>query len=165
MSSEVAKLPTLKTLYQDPILLLGMGFGSGLAPKAPGTWGSLLGILLIVPLVLSSLEIAWIVFLLATLVGSYICAVSAHRLGVHDHSGIVWDEFVGVWLVILCLPQQSWMYWVSAFVLFRIFDIFKPWPIGWVDKQVSGGKGIMLDDIIAALYSIIIIWVVQTGFL
>ncbi|MDX1796237.1 MAG: phosphatidylglycerophosphatase A, partial [Hydrogenovibrio sp.] len=86
-------------------------------------------------------------------------------IGVHDHGGIVWDEFVGIWLVLLCLPDQNWLYWALAFVLFRFFDIVKPWPIGWVDQKVDGGLGIMLDDIIAACYSIIIIWALQTGFL
>ena len=91
---------------------------------------------------------------LAFFFGIYLCAAAAQRLGVHDHGGIVWDEFVGIWLVLLVIPF-GWVWWVSAFVLFRLFDIAKPWPIGWLDRRLGGGLGIMLDDLVAALYALI----------
>jgi phosphatidylglycerophosphatase (EC 3.1.3.27) len=152
-------------LNRHPVMWLGFGFGSGLAPKGPGTAGTLLGLLLFLPILLWSEAAAWGVLALALVFGSYICGESARQIGVHDHGGIVWDEFVGIWLVLLTLPEQSWLYWTMAFIFFRIFDIVKPWPIRWADQKVSGGFGIMLDDIMAACYAIIIIWALQTGFL
>jgi phosphatidylglycerophosphatase A len=82
--------------------------------------------------------------------GVYICGVAADRLGVHDHGGIVWDEFVGLWVAMAALPV-SWASIILGFGLFRLFDIFKPWPISWMDKNISGGLGIMLDDIAAGV--------------
>ena len=150
--------PSFRELRANPVLMLGFGFGSGLAPKAPGTFGTLLGLLLFVPLLLWNEWLAWAVLLLGTLAGSSICGKSSEYLNVHDHGGIVWDEFVGIWLVLILLPEQSLVYWTLAFMAFRLFDIWKPWPILWVDHQVEGGFGIMLDDILAAVYAIAVIW-------
>ncbi|MDG6772792.1 phosphatidylglycerophosphatase A [Thiomicrorhabdus sp. ZW0627] len=150
--------PTFRQLIQSPVLLLGFGFGSGLASKGPGTVGTLLGLLLFLPVLLWSETLAWVILALATVTGSWICGRSSEMLGVHDHGGIVWDEFVGIWLVLLCLPEQTGWYWLFAFIAFRIFDIAKPWPISWADKSVSGGFGIMLDDVLAALVAIGFIW-------
>lgn len=157
--------PTLQQFKAAPVLWLGFGFGSGLIKPGPGTWGTLVGLLIFLPILLFSETLAWLLFVFSLLVGNYICGQSAKILGVHDHSGIVWDEFAGIWLVLLFLPEQSWLYWLLAFVVFRFFDIFKPWPIKTVDQKVSGGFGIMLDDIMAAWYSIIFIWVLSAGFL
>ncbi|WP_127470777.1 phosphatidylglycerophosphatase A [Thiomicrorhabdus aquaedulcis] len=151
--------PSLKQLLKNPILLLGFGLGSGLAKVGPGTAGTLLGLLLFLPLLLWNEYWAWGVFIMALLGGSYICAESSRWLGVHDHGGIVWDEFVGIWLVLLCLPEQSWVYWLAAFGLFRVFDILKPWPINWIDQRVSGGFGILLDDLVAAVFALGAIWI------
>lgn len=156
--------PPFSQLLKQPLVFLGFGLGSGLSPKAPGTVGTLLGLVIFIPMLLWIPTAAWALLIAGTLMGSLICGVSAGAVGVHDHGGIVWDEFVGIWLVLVCLPEQSWIYWGLAFVLFRIFDIVKPWPIRWADQQVSGGFGIMLDDIIAACYAIIIIWGLQAGF-
>lgn len=141
--------------------MLGFGFGSGLAAKAPGTFGTLLGVLLFIPLLSVSQEAAWLVFALGLLAGAWICGRAAELIGVHDHGGIVWDEFVGIWFVLLLLPAsyQAWYGWLAAFILFRLFDIVKPWPIRWLDQSVHGGLGIMLDDIVAALFALIPIWV------
>lgn len=167
MQSKKAKVPPppFSELVKHPVMMLGFGFGSGLARKAPGTFGTLLGMLLFIPLLLWNEWAAWGLFALSIVFGGVICGKSAELIGVHDHGGIVWDEFAGVWLVILCLPEQSWLYWILAFVLFRLFDIAKPWPIHIADQKVHGGAGIMLDDIIAAFYAIIIIWGLQAGFL
>ena len=140
--------PTFLSLLRSPVLLLAFGFGSGLSKKAPGTVGSLvaLGIwILIADLAL----IPYIIFLIISgLIGVYICGVASEKLGVHDHGGIVWDEFVGLWIAMICLPV-SWLSIILGFGLFRFFDIVKPWPISWADKNVSGGLGIMLDDVFA----------------
>ena len=153
--------PPFKTLFTHPALLLGFGFGSGLIKPGPGTWGTLLGLALFVPLLLWSETAAWIVFILSVLFGSWICGKAADIVGVHDHGGIVWDEFAGIWLVLLCLPEQTPWMWLCAFVAFRLFDIFKPWPINWADSKVHGGTGIMLDDLLAGGMAIGIIWAIH----
>ncbi|WP_019556352.1 phosphatidylglycerophosphatase A family protein [Thiomicrorhabdus arctica] len=150
--------PSFSELWSNPVLMLGFGFGSGLLPKGPGTAGTLLGLLLFIPLLLWNEWLAWAVLLLGTLFGSTICGKSSEYLDVHDHGGIVWDEFVGIWLVLILLPEQSFLYWMLAFAMFRLFDIWKPWPILWVDHKVEGGFGIMLDDILAAIYAVAVIW-------
>jgi len=160
MSKNKPRIPKFSELINTPVLMLGFGFGSGLSPKAPGTVGTLLGLLIFLPLLIWSEWAAWLVFAVALFLGSAICGQSSHYMEVHDHGGIVWDEFVGIWLVLLVLPIQSWEYWLAAFVAFRVFDIWKPWPIKQVDEQVSGGFGIMLDDVLAAFYSIVVIWLV-----
>ena len=137
-----------KEILCNPIFLLAFGFGSGFAPKAPGTAGTLLAVL--IHLILVNLP-PWIhgtIIFAAFFIGIWICGRTAEYLGVHDHEGIVWDELVGYWLMMFLVPS-NWL-WVSfGFVLFRILDIFKPWPISEVDRQVGGGLGIMLDDLIA----------------
>lgn len=151
--------PSFSELLRNPALFLAFGLGSGLSPKAPGTAGTLLGTLLFIPLLLWSQPFAIAVLVIGLLVGSWLCGVAADYMNVHDHGGIVWDEFVGVWLVLVLLPEQSMLYWVLAFFVFRIFDVVKPWPIKWADQKVSGGFGIMLDDVLAGLLAIAVIWI------
>ena len=160
MAAKQAVPPSWSQLKQHPALMLGFGFGSGLAAKAPGTWGTLLGWLLFIPLIQYAPVIAWLVLGLGLIAGSWICGRAAELVGVHDHGGIVWDEFVGIWLVLLLLPDQAWFWWLAAFVVFRLFDIIKPWPIGWLDRHVSGGLGIMVDDVVAALMALASIWLI-----
>ena len=139
-----------KEILCNPIFLLAFGFGSGFAPKAPGTAGTLLAV--IIHLILVNLP-PWIhgtIIFAAFFIGVWVCGRTAEYLGVHDHEGIVWDEFVGYWVMMFLVPS-NWL-WVSfGFVLFRILDIFKPWPISVVDRQVGGGLGIMLDDLLAGV--------------
>ncbi len=140
---------------KNPVHLLAFGFGSGLAPVAPGTFGTLAA----VPpyLLLARLPLAAYLAVLAgvILAGVWICGRTSRDLGVHDHGGIVWDEFAGFFVTMTAAPQGA--FWVAAgFLLFRLFDILKPWPIGWLDRRVKGGVGIMLDDLLAGLYG----WVV-----
>lgn len=141
--------PTTKHLRQ-PVHALALGFGSGLAPKAPGTFGTLAAL----PLywLLSGLPLAAYiaVVVVAAVVGVWICDRSAKDLGVHDHPAIVWDEFVGFWITMIAAPV-SWVSVILGFALFRLFDVLKPWPISWLDKHVSGGLGIMVDDILAGV--------------
>ncbi len=145
---------TARRIFTDPVHFLAFGFGTGLAPKAPGTVGSLPGVLL-AWLTLSltfELRVAVAVALIAA--GVWICGESARRIGVHDHPGIVWDEIAGMYLVLLVTPPQIGL-WALAFGLFRLFDIWKPWPIRDLDHRLAGGAGIMLDDLVAALYAAI----------
>ena len=144
--------------------MLGFGFGSGLSPKAPGTFGTLLGLLLFIPIILWNETAAIMLFIFSIVFGNYICGKSAEIMGVHDHGGIVWDEFAGIWLVLLLLPEQNLFYWVLAFAIFRVFDIWKPYPINLADQKLEGGFGIMFDDILAAVYSIIFIWASHSVF-
>ncbi|WP_319557680.1 phosphatidylglycerophosphatase A [Thiomicrorhabdus sp.] len=161
MSSQKNKIPAppFSQIVKDPAQFLGYGLGSGLITPAPGTWGTLAGLILFLPVVLWSETAAWVLLALGLLVGSWICGKSAEAIGVHDHGGIVWDEFVGIWIVLIFLPEQTWVWWLAAFVSFRVFDIIKPWPIGWVDSKVSGGLGILLDDVLAGLMAAAVIWI------
>ena len=134
----------------NPIHLLALGFGSGAAPKAPGTCGTLVAVLIYWPLSQLSPEHYLLMLLVTSVMGIYICGQTAKDLGVHDHGSIVWDEFVGFWITMFAAPV-GWVGVVVGFVLFRFFDIIKPWPISWIDKNITGGFGIMLDDVIAGV--------------
>lgn len=144
------KVPS--TAFKHPIHFLAIGLGSGAAPKAPGTWGTLAAIPFY--LLLCQLSIEWYLalVLLAGIAGIYICGKTSKDWGVHDHGGIVWDEFVGFWITMIAVPV-TWYWVVWGFVLFRFFDILKPWPIKWFDQQVHGGLGIMVDDVIAGIFA------------
>jgi len=153
----LATNPTFAQLLRSPTLLLAFGFGSGLSPKAPGTMGTLAAIPLWWLLAQLPLTSYLIVVLVAAVVGITICGRAAEQMGVHDHGGIVWDEFVGFWIAMAALPI-TWQSVVLGFVLFRLFDILKPWPISWLDKKVSGGFGIMIDDVIAGFAAAAVIY-------
>ena len=142
--------------WKNPVHLLAFGLGSGASPKAPGTTGTLAAIPLF--LLLQPLD-PWIylaITLFLFMIGIWICDRTSRDLGVHDHGGIVWDEWVGL-LVTLWLMPDGWVWLAAGFLLFRFFDILKPWPIGWIDKKVSGGFGIMLDDLIAGFFAFLIL--------
>lgn len=129
---------------------LAFGFGTGLAKKAPGTWGTLAGLALMPLLYMLPLLLAVLFIGLASVFGFWLCGRVADDLGVHDHGGIVWDEMVGIWITLILLPN-TWVWWVLGFVLFRALDILKPWPISVLDRKVGGGLGIMIDDMLAGL--------------
>ena len=148
------------TAIATPTGFLAFGLGSGLSPKAPGTAGTAAGMLLAFPLAGLAVWSALLIVAVAFLVGIPICERTSKRLGVHDHGGIVWDEFVGIWLVLVLVPFH-WGWWLAAFVAFRFFDVIKPWPIGWLDRKVHGGFGIMLDDLIAAIYAVALLSLVS----
>ncbi len=141
-------------MFSPPVNFLGLGFGSGLSPWMPGTMGTVAAI---APyLALQSLPL-WLYLsfvLAAALVGIVICGATADALGVHDHGAIVWDEFVGFWVTMIAAPA-GWQWVVAGFLLFRFFDIVKPWPIRWLDEHVGGGVGIMLDDLIAGIMAFV----------
>ena len=145
-----------RTVLRDPVHWLAFGLGTGLSPVAPGTVGSLLGVALAwatLPLGTGAQILVAIALMLS---GIAICGVSARRIGVHDHSGIVWDEIAAMYAVLIMAPDGV-IGWTAAFLLFRLFDIWKPWPIRDLDHSMRGGLGIMLDDIIAALYAALLL--------
>jgi len=147
-------LEQAKPVMTNPVHFLAFGFGAGLSPKAPGTMGTLVAVPLFLLLAYLPVYAYLALITAAFLVGIYLCGRTASDLGVHDHGGIVWDEFVGYWITMILVPV-TW-YWVLAgFVLFRVFDILKPFPIGWLDKKVGGGLGIMIDDVLAGVYALI----------
>jgi len=133
---------------------LAYGFGSGLSPWAPGTAGTIAAVPLY--LLVRPLPLPWYLGLLVLVfvVGIWACDKAARELGVHDPTAIVWDEVVG-FLVAMTAAPPGWRWVLAGFVLFRLFDILKPWPIHVLDRQVQGGLGIMLDDLLAG----IIVWV------
>lgn len=148
------KLPP--RLLRSPAGFLALGFGSGFVPVGPGTAGTLVAIPLY--LMLQSLHTGLYLGLvcLLFLAGIPICSHVARQLEVHDHPGIVWDEIVG-YLVAMAFAPAGWGWVATGFVLFRIFDIAKPWPIRWCDRHVSGGLGIMLDDLLAGIFAALIL--------
>ncbi len=143
-------------VWRNPVHFLAFGFGSGLAPKAPGTFGTLAAIPLYLLMTLLPLSGYLLVLLVSAVLGIYLCGRTARDMGVHDHPGIVWDEFVGFWITMLFVPVQ-WYWILAGFALFRLFDIWKPWPIRVVDQKVEGGFGIMLDDVLAGVYALLVL--------
>ena len=144
------------SIWKKAVHCLAFGLGSGLAPKAQGTVGTLAAIPF--HLLFQYLQF-WNYFLIliaSIVLGILLCGQTAQDLGVHDHPGIVWDEFVGYWVTIFSAPS-GWIWVVLGFILFRLFDIWKPWPIGWLDKRVHGGLGIMIDDVVAGIFALIVL--------
>jgi len=142
--------PSAKFVFTNPIHLLAFGFGSGLSPVAPGTFGTLAALPFWLLILILPFSLQLTVIAVAFVIGIYICDKTSHALKVHDHGGIVWDEFVGVWVTLMFVPE-GWLGVVAGFLVFRFFDIVKPWPIKWLDSHVRGGFGIMVDDLIAGL--------------
>ncbi|MBY6064939.1 phosphatidylglycerophosphatase A [Pseudidiomarina sediminum] len=140
-----------------PVHFFSLGFGSGLAPKAPGTFGTLAAVPLAIALHLLLAPWAYVaVAAVAGMVGIWLCRVTADALKVHDHPAIVWDEVAGYLLALSFLPL-NWVTVVGAFALFRFFDIVKPGPIGWCDRRLEGGLGIMADDLLAGVASALVL--------
>ncbi len=146
--------PNLRFLLQHPAHLFGLGFGSGLAKKAPGTFGTIVGLPLFWLISIYSVPMQLIMISAMFLVGIYFCDATGKALGVSDHGGIVWDEIVAMMLVLTFTPNQ-WQWWLIAFLLFRLFDIWKPFPIRQCDAKLKNGFGVMFDDLLAAIYAII----------
>ncbi|EMP53906.1 phosphatidylglycerophosphatase A [Marinobacter santoriniensis NKSG1] len=145
---------------RNPVHLLAFGFGSGAAARAPGTWGSLAAIPIWYAFAWLPGFAYWLVVGLAFLVGVWLCGRTARDLKVHDHGGIVWDEFVGMWIALGLFPDQIYGV-LMAFALFRLFDIAKPWPIGWLDQHLPGGLGIMVDDVVAGFLALASLYVID----
>ena len=142
---------TRRLRMSNPWHLLATGFGSGLSPVVPGTMGSLAAI----PFWLLLIQLPWQLYSLLVMfsicIGVYLCHQTAKDMKVHDHGSIVWDEFVGMWITLMALPVNDWQWVAGGFVIFRILDMWKPWPIRCFDRNVHGGMGIMIDDIVAGV--------------
>ena len=173
-ANDCPPLPANANMLDRVVYWLGLGLGSGLPRRAPGTWGTVGGLIVAIPL----LSLGFVPFLIITIIscviGSWICGRTSELMGGHDNPHIVWDEWAGMWLTLLPLSYMGIAdgnFWqniaqtssivaiIIAFILFRFFDIIKPPPIGWADKKVAGGLGIMLDDIIAGIMAAAV-WII-----
>lgn len=150
---------TKSQILKHPILFLAFGFGLGLVKKAPGTFGTLAAIPVYLLFAQTPFWLYSTLTIISTIIGIKICDDAAKLLGEHDFNGIVWDEIAG-YLITLWFVPLSLQAVLIGFVLFRFFDILKPFPIKWVDKHVHGGLGIMLDDVLAGIFAGMILWLV-----
>ena len=178
-ANDCPPLPTTATMLDRLVYWLGLGLGSGLPRRAPGTWGTIGGLIVAIPLLSLGFVPFLIITILSCVIGSWICGRTSELMGGHDNPHIVWDEWAGMWLTLLPLSYMGIAdgnFWqniaqtssittiIIAFILFRFFDIIKPPPIGWADKKVAGGLGIMLDDIIAGIMAAAV-WVIVYTFI
>mgnify|MGYP006420239237 CR=1 FL=1 len=157
--------PNANPSLSDPSILLATWFGAGYLPKAPGTWGSL-----------AALPFAWVIAEWSGGVGLAVAVLIVFGVGLwasvgylrlgggEDPGPIVIDEVAGQWLTLLVVPPDLILYAIG-FLLFRLFDIWKPWPISWADQKIKGGMGIMLDDVIAGVYAGVLLWAGQVMYL
>ena len=174
--------PSSASMFEKCVYWLGVGLGSGLPKKAPGTWGTVGGLMVALPMLLLGFWGFLIITVIGCLVGSYICGKTSELMGVHDDPHIVFDEWVGMWIALLpsvwlmfgfvsddkaglayLHPSLAFLF-VIPFVLFRFFDIIKPFPIKWVDSNVSGGFGILIDDVLAGIMSAAVFVVMMAVF-
>ena len=150
--------PNSKLLVSHPVHFFSLGFGSGLAPRAPGTFGTIVGLPLFWLISSYSLSVKLAIIAALFVLGIYCCDKTGKALGVADHGAIVWDEIVAMMLVLVFAPL-TWLGWLVAFCLFRLFDIWKPFPISYFDAKLKNGFGVMFDDLLAAIYAIICVLV------
>lgn len=155
-----------KINLKNPVHFLAVGFGSGLLKPAPGTWGTLAGLMLSILLWNITQSNLFFIFLavISFIFGCYLCQKMSNDLGVHDDGRIVWDEIVAIFLIFAILPEYNWLTYILTFISFRIFDILKPYPIRYFDEKLESGLGIMVDDILAAIFALIslhlIYWII-----
>jgi phosphatidylglycerophosphatase A len=149
-----------RALLSSPAGWLACGFGSGLTPVAQGTFGSLASILPWLWLRHQSLSLNLVVIVIGFAIGVWACDIAGRMLGVDDHRSLVWDEFIGQWIALLPALLAPWWAVVAGFALFRLFDVWKPWPIRWLDQHLKGGLGVMVDDVIAGIFAAIVLWVI-----
>ena len=154
--------PLNRVHLTHPVHFLALGLGSGLLRPAPGTWGSLAG-LVVGYFCLTFLGLTYFTLFtfVAFVIGCYLCQKTADDMQVHDHGAIVWDEFVGIFITLIALPQLTWPWLALAFFSFRFFDILKPYPIRYFDQKLESGFGIMIDDVLAAVYAVLVIYGVR----
>ena len=168
--------PSNASAVDKLIYWLGIGLGSGLPQRAPGTWGTVGGLIVAIPLMILGFLPFLIITILASIIGVWICGRTSDLMGVHDDPHIVWDEWAGMWITLLPFAfigfdqlaeidgfKLDWFVILVAFILFRVFDIIKPFPISWADKKVSGGLGIMLDDILAGIMAVALMMVLSSA--
>ena len=179
-ANDCPPLPITATMLDRLVYWLGIGLGSGLPRRAPGTWGTVGGLIVAIPLLSLGFVPFLIITILSCVIGNWICGRTSELMGGHDNPHIVWDEWAGMWLTLLPLSYMGIAdgnFWqniaqsssvvaiIIAFILFRFFDIIKPPPIGWADKKVAGGLGIMLDDIIAGIMAAAVLVIIYTAIL
>ena len=173
-ANDCPPLPANASALDRIVYWLGIGLGSGLPRRAPGTWGTVGGLIVAIPLMSLGFIPFLIITILSCVIGIWICGRSSKLMNVHDDPHIVWDEWSGIWITLLpfsYLSTSTATFWQDitqslsilslavAFILFRFFDIIKPPPIGWADEKVAGGLGIMLDDIIAGIMAAVV-WII-----
>lgn len=161
-SAELLVKPSWRFLFRHPAHLLSFGFGSGLARKAPGTFGTLVAFPIywyLAPRLSDAMFI--LVLIWAFAIGVWVCDITGKALGDSDYGGIVWDEIVAMLLVLFFTPS-GWEWWLLAFALFRFFDIVKPPPIRYFDSNWHGGLGVMFDDLLAAGYALLCLAIIKT---
>ncbi len=151
---------TVREVYNDPIHIIAFGFGAGLVKLAPGTAGSLVGMILSFLTIFLSFYMQLFVALILVFFGIWICGKSADKIGIKDFSGIVLDEIIGIYWVLILVPLE-WNFWFISFFLFRIFDIWKPWPIRSLETIFTGGFGIVIDDLMAAFFTVLMIYLID----
>lgn len=151
-----------KINLKNPVHFLAIGFGSGLLKPAPGTWGTLAGLMLSILLWNITQSNLFFIFLtvISFILGCYLCQKTSNDLGVHDDGRIVWDEIVAIFLMFAFLPEYNWFAYILTFISFRIFDILKPYPIRYFDEKLESGLGIMVDDILAAIFALISLYII-----
>ncbi|HEX4044986.1 MAG TPA: phosphatidylglycerophosphatase A [Gammaproteobacteria bacterium] len=156
MSMKKKSLPIPAAIWQDPYYFLAFGLGTGAIPFAPGTFGTLMAIPFYLLLATILPAVYYVVFVgVFVMLSVWLCERVSQAMHVHDHPGMVIDEFAGFFVTMMYAPA-GWIWVVMGFILFRIFDIWKPWPIHWLDEKIAGGLGIVLDDVIAGIYALII---------
>ena len=173
-ANDCPPLPANASMLDGVVYWLGIGLGSGLPRRAPGTWGTVGGLIVAIPLLSLGFVPFLIITILSCIIGVWICGRTSELMQGHDDPHIVWDEWAGIWITLLPFSYMGVTtanFWqdisqslsiislVIAFILFRFFDIIKPPPIGWADRKVAGGLGIMLDDIIAGVMAAAV-WIV-----
>ena len=154
-----------RALLATPAGWLACGFGAGLMPVAQGTFGSLAALLPWLLLRALPLPLYLAVLAIGFGAGVWACGVAGRALGVDDHRSLVWDEFIGQWIALIpllmpaLLPASGMAWWMPAagFALFRLFDVWKPWPIRWLDRHLKGGMGVMVDDVVAGIVAALVL--------
>ena len=144
-----------KLNLKNPWHLLAVGLGSGLSPKAPGTCGSFLAMFFCMALLMAPWYVTPLVAIVVFFIGVKACNEAEKAMGTHDHGGLVIDEFVGMFISIIAFPQGAWYLAILAFALFRFFDILKPFPVSYADRNIKGGLGVMVDDVLAGIYALL----------
>ncbi len=165
MTTPTAARPPAQLIMSTTEHFVAFGFGAGLSPWAPGTVGTLVAIPIFLAMSFMSPAVYAIAVAVLFVFGCWVCGESARLLGVHDYGGIVFDEIVGYLIaaapLVMIAPDSTLECAVgiaAAFVLFRVFDILKPWPIRWLDRRIHGGFGIMIDDVLAGVLAAVPIW-------
>jgi len=148
-------------VFSDWRYFLGFGFGSGLLPKMPGTWGTLIALPLVYILSFFSIYVYIITMIITGILGAYLSQILSKELGMHDYGGVNIDEVLG-FLIVMFPFTLNWQNLIIGFVLFRAYDILKPFPISWIDKHINNGFGMMFDDVIAAIFTIVTMILLKT---